>query len=173
MTARARIFRWLGAGALAGAAFLVSAPIAGAAGSTFTVNTTTVKRGESITLTSSTPCTLPSGVTGTPLVRVTLARGSTVLARATGTTQSGGTWRATLVVPASIGNGSARVDAVCVASEQAEGALVDYDDVAVDITDDLPHTGSSSLPLAFGGGALALTGAALLTASGRRVRRIA
>src|SRR5262249_32203990 len=112
-------------------------------------------------------------VTGTPLVRVTLSRNAAVLARATGTTQSGGTWRATLVVPTSVANGSARVDAVCVASEQAEGALVDYDDVAVHISDNLPHTRSSSLPLAIGGGALALTGAALLPASGRRVRRLA
>src|SRR5262249_31677967 len=141
MTARARCFGWVGAGALASAAFLLSAPIAGSAGSTFTVNTTTVKRGDSITLTSSTPCTLASGVTGKPVVRVTLSRDAAVLARASGTTQSGGTWKATLIVPTSVGNGSARVDAVCVASEQAEGALVDYDDVAVDISDDLPHTG--------------------------------
>ena len=70
---------------------MASTGIAHAAGDTFTVDKTSVRRGETLVLTSSTPCTLPAGVTGAPVVKVALVRGSVTLASESATPDS--SWR--------------------------------------------------------------------------------
>jgi hypothetical protein len=161
---------------VAGAAFgfglvLASAGVAQAAGETFTVNTTSARRGAAIVLTSSTPCTLPSGVPGTPIVRIALVRDSTVLGRVSVTAGADGMWRASLSVGRAVAPGGARVTATCVASDQAEGALIDYDPVDVTVTSDLPTTGSHALPVAATGFGVLLFGLALAKTASRANER--
>ena len=156
-----------GVGAVVGLGLLIaSTGIAHAAGDTFTVDKTSARRGETILLTSSTPCTLPSGVTGTPIVRVALERDAAVLARVSVSPGADGMWRASLIVGHSTAPGHARVTATCVASAQAEGALVVYDPVDVTVTAELAMTGAHTTPLAATGFGVLLSGLALAAAAG-------
>ena len=123
-------------------------------------------------LTSSTPCTLPSGVTGTPIVRVALERDSSVLARVSVSPGADGMWQASLVVAHTVAPGRARVTATCVANAQAEGALVVYDPVDVTVTAELAMTGAHSVPLAAVGFGALLLGIALAAGATTRDGRL-
>jgi hypothetical protein len=153
-----------------GAAFgiglmVASTGIAHAAGDTFTVSTTTVHRGAAIVVRSSTPCTLPAGVTGDPVVKVALVRGSAVLDSESVKPESGGAWSARLTVLRTSDPGAAQVTAFCLASEQAEGAILAYDPVDVTVTGELAMTGGPTRPLAATGLGVLLLGLALAAAA--------
>ena len=69
-----------------------------------------------------------------------------MLARVSVSPGADGMWRASLIVGRSAAPGQARVTATCVASAQAEGALVVYDPVAVTVTAELAMTGADTAP---------------------------
>jgi hypothetical protein len=85
--------------------------------------------GSSITVSSSTPCLLPFGVQGPPIVRVVLAQGA-VDARGIGSIElpvnASGTWSGTLSVGASASQGDAILDASCFSSAQPGGTTLAY-----------------------------------------------
>jgi hypothetical protein len=85
--------------------------------------------GSSITVSSITPCPLPLGVQGPPIVRVVLAQGA-VDARGIGSIElpvnASGTWSGTLPVGASASQGDAILDASCFSSAQPGGATLAY-----------------------------------------------
>ena len=161
-----------GVGAVFGLGLVMaSTGIAHAAGDTFTVDKTSVRRGETLVLTSSTPCTLPAGVTGAPVVKVALVRGSVTLASESATPNSSGAWSARLTVLSTSDPGAAQVTAFCLASEQAEGAILAYDPVDVTVTNELPTTGARTLPLAAAGFGVLLLGLGLAAAVTGRAGR--
>jgi hypothetical protein len=149
---------------------MASTGIAPAAGDTFTVSTTSVRRGEAIVVRSATPCVLPAGVTGAPVVKVALVRGSAVLDSESVTPDSNGAWSARLTVLSTSDPGAAQVTAFCLASEQAEGAILAYDPVDVTVTDELPTTGAHTVPLAAAGFGVLLLGLALAAAAAATAR---
>src|SRR5260370_36611519 len=85
--------------------------------------------GSSITVSSITPCPLPLGLQGPPIVRVVLAQGA-VDARGIGSIElpvnASGTWSGTLPVGASASQGDAILDASSFSSAQPGGATQAY-----------------------------------------------
>lgn len=165
--------RWMKAAACASLGIgvvLGSAAAAHAQSGTFQAGSTSAAPGSVITLRSVTPCTLPSGVQGSPLVRVGLSRDSQSLGSGESAVSSDGTWQASFTIDAGASPGPAQLHATCVASAQAEGALVDYEPVAFTVSGALPHTGASPTALVLGAGVCVTAGAALLL-SARRPRR--
>ena len=152
----------------------VSAPAAAQNG-TFTASASSGAAGSAITVTSVTPCTLPAGVTGSPVVRVSLSRGSTVLGSASITVSASGSWSGTLTVNATATSGTAQLAAFCLASPQAEGAVLAYEPLPFTVgTSELARTGASSIPTIAWGMTLMLGGIVLVGTSrvtrGRVVR---
>lgn len=146
---------------------LVLAAPATAAGDTFTVDPTSGPPGTTVTLTGVTPCVLPAGVPGPPLVTATLERDSHVLTSARTQVRADGGWSVALTVGASLSPGPLQVGAVCQASPTAEGAVVSYDDVTFTVTGGLANTGAPATVLVVVAGLLLVAGAAA-TVAGRR-----
>src|SRR5262245_51420594 len=115
----------IGLGMLAAALVLALPTAASAQTGTFTASPTSGAAGATVTLTSVTPCTLPAGVTGSPLVRVTLTRGSTRLGSAEIPVRADGSWSGSLHVGSNASAGTAQLSGFCFASPQAEGALLE------------------------------------------------
>lgn len=125
---------------LAGAVAIGAGIVAGwavpawAQSGTFRATPTSGPPGTTISVSSVTPCVLPAGVTGSPFGRITLSRGSTVLASGDFPALSSGSWSGTLTVPSGTTAGAATLGADCQASQQAEGSLVHYDNVSFIVT---------------------------------------
>jgi hypothetical protein len=147
-----------------------------AAQDTFQATPLSGSPGTSIAVSASSGCVLPSGVTGTPLAKMTLSRGSTVLVTGTFSASSSGAWSGTLVVPAGTTPGAATLGGACLASAQAEGALVAYSDMTFTVTA-APISGASTTPtgLPWAGSepyvAAAAAAGLLLVGAGYRRRR--
>jgi hypothetical protein len=125
-----------------------------------------------ITVTSVTPCTLPAGVTGAPVVRVSLTRGNTILGSASIPVSASGSWSGTLTVPADASAGAAQLSAFCLASPQAEGAILAYGPLSFTVgSSELARTGTSSASTVMSGAALLVIGIVLIAATQRRSRR--
>jgi hypothetical protein len=167
--ARTRLAGVLGGLTLAALVALSSSAVA--QDGTFTASASSGAAGSVITVTSVTPCTLPAGVTGSPLVRVSLSRGSTVLGSASITVSASGSWSGTLTVNAGAAEGTAQLAAFCLASPDAEGAVLAYTPLPFSVgTSELARTGASSTPIMMWGAMLLLGGLALAGASARRAR---
>jgi hypothetical protein len=152
----------VGTSALIAATWVLSLPASAQTTGTFTASPTSAFPGSSISVASVTPCTLPAGVTGAPLVRVTLTRGNTAFADATITVDASGSWRGTVRVPDGTSAGPAELTVFCIASPQAEGALFEYTAVAIQIgSGQLAHTGGASAVAAACGALVLLFGLAL------------
>jgi hypothetical protein len=148
----------------------LAAPVAAQNG-TFTASASSGAAGSTVTVTSVTPCTLPAGVTGSPVVSVSLSRGSTVLGSASITVSASGSWSGTLTVNANATNGTAQLEAFCLASPQAEGAVLAYEPLPFTVgTSELARTGAPSIPLMMLGMTVSLAGLALAGARSRRHR---
>lgn len=115
-------------------ALVAFAPSASAASGTATASATSGAAGSTVTERSVTPCTLPSGVPGPAIVQVKLTRGTATLGSAQVTVASDGSWTATITVNASATSGAAQLTAFCLASAQAEGAVVDYAPIDFTVT---------------------------------------
>jgi hypothetical protein len=138
---------------------------------TFKVTPTSGPPGTTITLTSVTPCPKnPAGVTGPRLVRATLFRGPTVIARGTFPVSASGAWSGTITVGPQAASGRDTLDAFCFSSPQAEGATLAYGQIPFIVTGGLAKTGFTAAPWTLVGGLLLAVGAALLRAGHRRVR---
>jgi hypothetical protein len=161
----------LGVFTVAGAFTLAVLPSAAAQTATFSATPASGPPGTSIVLSSVTQCRLPAGVTGQPLVRATLSRGSTVISAATIPVAASGSWTGTLRVGRLAASGVDTIEAFCLASPQAEGALLAYSPRTFTVTapTGLAGTGFDSWPAAAGGAALVLGGSLLLLASRRRL----
>ena len=131
--------------ALATVTLALAAPQAGAQTGTFKVSSTSGPRGMRITVSSVSPCSLPSGVSGSPFVRVAISQGSTVIARQDFQPSSSGAWSGSLTVGANATPGAATIGGDCVASAQAEGLLLHYQDVTFTVTASSPTTTSTSV----------------------------
>lgn len=126
--------------------------------------------GTVVAVSSITPCVLPAGVTGTPFAEVTLARANTVLTRGHFTASPSGAWSGTLTVGDQAALGSDVLHAFCIASPQAEGAFLAYEDVSFTVTADsgLPATGADPWRWGIGGVGLLVAGVGLTLAGARR-----
>jgi hypothetical protein len=156
-------------------ALIAMAAPAAAQNGTFTASASSGAAGSAVTVTSVTPCTLPAGVTGSPLVRVSLSRGSTVLGTASITVSASGSWSGTLTVNTGATDGTAQLSAFCLASPQAEGAVLAYDPLPFTVgTSELARTGAPSTSAFAWGTTLLLFGLVLAGTSrviqGRVVR---
>jgi hypothetical protein len=111
-----------------------------------------------------TPCTLPAGVTGAPFISVTLTRGSTVVATARIPVSPGGSWSGTLAVGNLAAPGTDTIEAFCIASPQAEGALLAYAAIPFVVTASggLSNTGYNPWPPGTLGIGLLLAGGGLV-----------
>lgn len=148
---------------------LVGWPLSAVAASpSFTVSPKSGGAGTAISVRSVTVCRLPAGVTGAPLAEVTLVQGSRVVAKGRFTATASGSWHGVLHVGSSAAPGPAHVDAFCLASAQAEGALFKYQSVSFTVSG-LPRTGAGpELTLSAGAGALLLLAGSLLLVASRR-----
>jgi hypothetical protein len=117
---------------LVGSAVALAAAPASAQSATFNVSPTSGIAGAALAVSSVTPCLLPAGMTGAPFARVTLTQGSTVLLSGDFTADASGAWGGTMSGPwqGQAVVGPAIVAAECIASLQAEGSLLAYQDVA-------------------------------------------
>jgi hypothetical protein len=158
--------------ALIAALWASSLPAGAQSTGTFTASPTSALAGSSISVASVTPCTLPAGVTGAPLVRATLTRGSTALADVTITVDASGSWRGTVRVPPGTSAGPAELSAFCIASPQAEGAVFEYTAVTIQVAaGQLARTGDTSAAAIVSGAIALLLGLALRFAA-RPVMRV-
>ncbi|MDQ1395368.1 MAG: hypothetical protein QOG64_627 [Acidimicrobiaceae bacterium] len=136
----------------------------------------TVAAGSTLTVRPLDQCPPPPDVPGAqPLARISLTRGTSVLASAEVPVSSAGAWSAQLRVPAGTRSGSAQLAAFCFFSPQAEGAYAAYAANRVTVSpaaSTLPFTGPRPAPPLALGGALIAVGSALLVV-GRRPRRLA
>jgi LPXTG-motif cell wall-anchored protein len=119
---------------LVGAGIVVGAGPAQAQTGTFRATPTSGPPGTVITVSSVTPCKLPSGVTGAPFATVALHRGSTVVTGGSFTASASGAWSGTLTVGRLAAPGKDVITAFCIASPQAEGAFLAYQDVTFTVT---------------------------------------
>ena len=165
----------LGAAALGAAAFLIALPAAGAGTATFTSTPASGPPGTSIVLTSRTPCTLPPGVSGQPFIRASLTRGSTVVSATTIALSPSGSWTGTLSVGSQAATGIDTIDAFCLASPQAEGALLAYSPrtFTVMTSGGLAGTGFDRWRVSATAIVLLVAGGSLLLATGRRAVTLA
>jgi hypothetical protein len=126
--------------------------------------------GTSIALTSTTPCTLPAGVTGQPFIRASLSRGSTVVTATTISLDSSGSWTGILTVGSQAALGVDTIEAFCFASPQAEGVLLAYSPRAFTVTapGGLAETGADGWPASATAAVLVIAGGSLLLAARRR-----
>jgi hypothetical protein len=148
--------------AMVAALWATSLPAGAQTTGTFTASPTSAFAGSSISLASVTPCTLPAGVTGAPLVRATLTRGSSALADVTIPVDASGSWRGTLRVPSGTTSGPAELSAFCIASPQAEGAVFEYSAVTIQVAaGQLARTGDTSAAAILSGAIALLLGLAL------------
>lgn len=162
--------RRIGAAAVLGAVTMILAlPAAGAESATFRSTPNSGPPGTRILLTSVTPCTLPPGVTGQPFIRASLSRGSTVVTATTTALLPNGSWRASLTVGRQAATGTDTIDVFCLASPQAEGALLAYSPRSFTVTapGSLANTGFDSWTAAVASIVLIMTGGGLMLA-GRR-----
>jgi hypothetical protein len=138
----------------------------------FTPNATSAPPGTTIVLTSVTPCKLPAGVTGSPLIRVTITRSGDVLGSGSAAVSGDGTWTASLVIHPDAAPGTSVLSATCLASAQAEGSLLNYDPLAFTITEPgtLARTGVRSNALGVAGAVTVILGLALAVAPRPRRR---
>ena len=123
---------------------LTAAP-AGAQSGMLTLSAASGPRGSTITVTSTSPCNLPQGVSGSPFVRLTLSQGSTIVARQDVPVSPPGVWSGVLTVGAKATPGTATIGGDCIASPQAEGSLLHYQDVTFTVTASPPTTTSTSV----------------------------
>ena len=109
---------------------------------TFQVTPVTGPAGATITVSSVSPC-VPA--TSETFARIALSQGSTVLASANVSVSSTGAWTGTLTVPSTATLGSATLGGDCIASPQAEGSLLHYQDVSFTVTS-APVLGATTTP---------------------------
>jgi hypothetical protein len=141
---------------------IVLAGTAWAQSGSFAAGASAARSGTSITVSSITPCFSP--VSGTPLVRVFLGRGSSTLARSTFLVSSSGRWAGRLTIPSAASPGSAQLSAFCFSGPQAEGALLAYTPHDFTIlsggqVEELAATGRKSWRVLIGGVGLVFLGA--------------
>jgi hypothetical protein len=145
----------------------LSAPAAAKEGA-FTASPSSGLAGSAITVTSVTPCTLPAGVTGAPVIRVSLTRGNTILGSASITVSASGSWSGTLTVHADASAGAAQLSAFCLASPQAEGAILAYTPLSFAVgSSELARTGTPWATTVMWGAVLLLAGITLIGATCR------
>jgi hypothetical protein len=114
----------------AAAVGLWASPLSAQTG-TFRATPTSGPAGTTITISSISPC-VPA--TSTTFARIALSQGSTVLASADFSVSSSGAWTGTLKVPGTAAPGAATLGGDCIASPQAEGSLLHYQDVPFTVT---------------------------------------
>lgn len=125
---------------------VLAAPPAGAQTGTLKVSPTAGPRGSTITVSSVSPCALPSGVSGSPFARIALSQGSTVVASRDFPVSPSGAWSGSLTVGTKAAPGPASIGGDCIAGPQAEGSLLHYQDVTFTVTAGSPTTTSTSTP---------------------------
>lgn len=137
---------------------------------TFRATPTSGPPGTGIAVASVTPCVLPAGVTGAPFARVTLTRGSTVITAGRFPVSASGAWSGTLTVGSQAALGADTLQAFCIASPQAEGALLAYAAVPFTVTasSGLPSTGFNPWPGTIASAGLLIAGAWMVLAARRR-----
>lgn len=166
--------RRIGIAAVLGAiAIILALPAAEAETAKFRATPTSGPPGTRILLSSITPCTLPPGVTGQPLIRASLSRGSIVVTATTTAVRPDGSWRTSLTVGREAAAGTDTIDVFCLASPQAEGVLLGYAPSTFTVTPGggLAGTGYDGSTAGLVSLALIIAGAVLVLA-GRRTRPV-
>jgi hypothetical protein len=128
----------------AATAAMMSLPVSAQADA-FKATPTSGPRGTIVSVSSVAPCVLPTGVTGAPFARITLTQGATVIATGSFSASSSGAWSGTLTVGSNAALGSATLGGDCFASPQAEGTLLDYQDMPFTVTPS-PVSGATTTP---------------------------
>jgi LPXTG-motif cell wall-anchored protein len=164
---RSRTLGLAGLGVFTAVAIL-SAP-ADAATATFTASPRSGPPGTTITVASVTKCVLPAGVTGQPFIRISLARGTTVVATTDIPTSPSGSWTGTLAVGSMAAPGVDTIEAFCIAGPQAEGAVLAYEPVSFTVTPagSLPNTGVHLRAVGIAGAVVLMAGLGLLVVTRR------
>jgi len=137
LLARLATIATLGVAALALTASQVSAQTG-----TFQATPSSGPTGTVISISSVSPCVPPSSVT---FARISLSQGSTVLATGNFSVSSSGAWSGKLTVSAQARSGAATLGGDCIASPQAEGSLLHYQDVSFTVTSS-PISGATTTP---------------------------
>ena len=120
---------------------LMASPVSAQTG-TFQATPSSGPPGTVISVYSVSPCVPPTSIT---FARISLSQGSTVLASGNFPVSSSGAWSGTLTVSARAIPGAATLGGDCIASPQAEGSLLHYQDVSFTVTSS-PISGATTTP---------------------------